>query len=114
MMDVKRSTEITEQIKKIYQSEHLKEEEKDRLIAELLRDSTPLKESQEFNPTIGYIVSLLLPPLGFFIGAHYLYRYGEDGYKPAGVCAVLTLLTLLIQAFFFRKILAFFLPIISR
>jgi len=113
-MDVKKNPGITEQIKKIYRSEHLKEEEKDRLIAELLRDSTLSEEHKGFNPAVGYVVSLLIPPLGFFIGGHYFFRHGEEGYKPAAICVVLTLASLLIQILFLKKILTTFLPGISR
>lgn len=96
---------LSEQIKKINESAHLSETEKDRLISELLKQITPQSGRLEFNPVGGYILSVLLPPLGLFIGGRYLLRYGEDGVKPGIICIVLTCVSLVIQLLFFKNIL---------
>jgi len=95
---------LSEQIKKINESAHLSEAEKDRLISELLKQITPQSSRLEFNPGGGYILSLLFPPLGLFIGVHYLRRYGEDGFKPGMICIVLTCVSLAIQLLLFKNI----------
>ena len=96
--------ELSEQIKKINESEKLSEADKDRLISELLKQTTP-HSGGEFNPTGGYILSILLPPLGLFIGIHYRRRYGEDGVKPGIICIVLTCISLVIQILLFKNII---------
>ncbi len=96
---------LPEQIKKINESEHLSETEKDRLIAELLKQVGPQSGSPEFNPAGGYILSFLLPPLGLFIGIHYLLRYGEDGVKPGIICIALTCVSLTVQLLLFKTVL---------
>ncbi len=95
---------LSEQIKKINESDHLSEGEKDRLISELLKQITPQSGNPEFNPAGGYVISLLFPPLGLFIGGHYLFRYGEDGIKPGIICLVLTCVSLVIQILLFKNI----------
>ena len=96
---------LSEQIKKINESTHLSETEKDRLISELLKQITPQSSRLEFNPAGGYILSVLLPPLGLFIGGRYLRRYGEDGVKPGIICIVLTCVSLIVQLLLFKNVL---------
>ena len=96
---------LSEQIKKINESTHLSEADKDRLISELLKQITPQSNRLEFNPAGGYLLSILLPPLGLFIGVHYLRRYGEDGFKPGIICIVLTCVSLVIQLLLFKNML---------
>ena len=100
---------LPEQIKKINESKNLSETEKDRFISELLKQVGPQSGSPEFNPAGGYLLSFLLPPLGLFIGIHYLLRYGEDGVKPGIVCIALTCVSLVVQFLLFKNALrAFF------
>ncbi|MBU2494996.1 MAG: hypothetical protein ABIK20_04075 [Candidatus Omnitrophota bacterium] len=94
---------LSEQIKKINESTHLSETEKDRLISELLRQTTPQSGRLEFNPAGGYVLSFLFPPLGLFIGGHYLFRYGENGVKPGIICIVLTSVSLIVQLLLFKN-----------
>ena len=75
------------------------------MISELLKQITPQSSRLEFNPAGGYILSLLFPPLGLFIGVHYLHRYGEDGFKPGIICIVLTCVSLTIQLLLFKTVL---------
>jgi len=103
-MDTMPEKMLSEQIKKINESK-LSEADKDRLIAELLKQITSQSNRPEFNPAGGYILSFLLPPLGLFIGGRYLLRYGEDGVKPGIICFVLTCVSLVIQLLLFKNIL---------
>ena len=103
-MDITPGKELSEQIKKINESKKLSETDKDRLISELLKQTTP-HSGREFNPAGGYILSFLLPPLGLFIGGRYLLRYGEDGAKPGIICIVLTCVSLVIQLLLFKNML---------
>src|SRR5450756_950479 len=95
---------LSEQIKKINESTHLSEADKDRLISELLKQITP-QVGREFNPVPGYISSFLFPPLGLFIGGRYLVRYGENGVKPGIICIVLTCVSLVVQLLLFKNML---------
>lgn len=95
---------LSEQIKKINESK-LSEADKDRLISELLKQITPQSNRLEFNPAGGYVLSFFFPPLGLFIGGHYLFRYGEDGVKPGIICIVLTCVSLVIQLLLFKNAL---------
>ena len=104
---------LPEQIKKINESDHLSETEKDRLISELLRHATPQSGNPELNPVGGYVISLLFPPLGLFIGIHYLFRYGEDGVKPGIICIVLTCASLVIQLLLLKSMFRAFLSGLS-
>lgn len=112
-MGVIPETKLSEQIKKIYESRNLSEAEKDRFISELLKQTTPQADSREFSPVKGYIVSVVFPPLGLFIGGHYLARYGEEGVKPGLICMVLTSASLVIQLLLFKNVLKVFLSGIS-
>ena len=96
---------MSEQIKKINESTHLSETEKDRLISELLKQIMPQSGNRKFNPAGGYILSLLFPPLGLFVGGRYLVRYGEDGVKPGIICIVLTCVSLVVQLLLFKNML---------
>jgi len=96
---------LSEQIKKINESTHLSETDKDRLISELLKHTSPQPGNPEFNPAGGYVLSFFFPPLGLFIGGHYLFRYGEDGVKPGIICIVLTCVSLVIQLLLFKNVL---------
>ncbi|MFH2068372.1 MAG: hypothetical protein ABII89_02765 [Candidatus Omnitrophota bacterium] len=96
---------LSEQIKKINESTHLSETDKNRLISELLKHAAPQPDSPEFNPAGGYILSFLFPPLGLFIGGHYLFRYGEDGVKPGIICITLTSISLVIELLLFKNML---------
>ena len=95
---------LSEQIKKINES-NLSETDKDRLISELLRQTTPQSGRLEFNPAGGYVLSFLFPPLGLFISGRYLLRYGEDGVKPGIICIVLTCVSLVVQLLLFKNVL---------
>jgi len=103
---------LSEQIKKINES-NLSETDKDRLISELLKQITPQSNKLEFNPAGGYVLSFLFPPLGLFIGGHYLFRYEEDGVKPGILCIALTCVSLVIQLLLFKNILRAFLSGLS-
>ena len=94
--------ELSEQIKKINESKHLGETDKNRLISELLKQTAP-HPGREFNPVAGYVSSFLFPPLGLFIGGRYLIRYGEDGVKPGIICIILTCISLVIQLLLFKN-----------
>ena len=96
---------LSEQIKKINESDHLTETEKNRLISELLKHAAPQSENLKFNPTGGYLLSFLFPPIGLFIGGHYLFRYGEDGIKPGIICIALTCVSLVVQLLLFKNVL---------
>jgi len=96
---------LSEQIKKINESKHLNEADKDRLVSELLKQITPQSNRLEFNPVGGYILSFLFPPLGLFIGGHYLFRYEEDGVKPGIICIALTCVSLVAQLLLFKNML---------
>jgi len=96
---------LSEQIKKINESTHLSETEKDRLVSKLLKQITSQSNGPEFNPAGGYVLSFFFPPLGLFIGGHYLFRYGEDGVKPGIICIVLTCVSLVIQLLLFKNVL---------
>ena len=104
---------LSEQIKKINESTHLGEADKDRLISELLKQIMPQSGSLKFNPAGGYVLSFLFPPLGLFTGAHYLRRYGEDGVKPGIICIVLTCVSLVVQLLLFKNVLRAFLSGLS-
>jgi hypothetical protein len=104
---------LSEQIKKINDSKHLSEADKDRLISELLKQIAPSAGRSEFNPVGGYITSFLLPPLGLFIGVRYLLRYGEDGVKPGIICIALTSVSLAVQLLLFKNMLRTLLSAIS-
>ena len=95
---------LSEQIKKINES-NLSETDKDRLISELLKQITPQSNRLEFNPAGGYVLSFLFPPLGLFIGGHYLFRYGEDGVKSGIICIMLTCVSLIVQLLLFKNVL---------
>ena len=111
-MDTMPEKMLSEQIKKINESK-LSEADKNRLISELLNQIAPQSNRLEFNPTGGYILSFLLPPLGLFIGVRYLRRYGEDGFKPGIICIVLTFISLIVQLLLFKNILRAFLSAFS-
>ena len=104
-MNTTSEKQISEQIKKINESTHLSEADKDRLISEMLRQVIPQSGNVQFNPAGGYVLSFIFPPLGLFIGGHYLLRYGEDGVKPGIICIVLTCVSLLAQLLLFKNML---------
>ena len=87
---------LTEQIREIYQSEHLSEKEKDHLISKLIQQVSPQISQERFNPAGGYVISFLIPPLGFFVGVHYLLRYRRPAVRPAVICILLTCVSILI------------------
>ncbi|PIP16707.1 MAG: hypothetical protein COX46_00585 [bacterium (Candidatus Ratteibacteria) CG23_combo_of_CG06-09_8_20_14_all_48_7] len=98
--------DLAEQIRRVNQMSHLSEAERDRLIGEVLKQYATQKGSSGAGNIGGYLISILLPPLGYFIGGHYLLRYGEERLKPAIICMVLTTVSLVVQILLFRKILA--------
>jgi len=97
--------EITERIRRIYQSAHLAEDEKERLIAALLESEAVQVKDGPSNLALAYLVSVILSPAGLFIGIHYFIRYGDDGYRPGTICIVLTVIALVLELLIFRKVL---------
>ncbi len=97
--------DLAEQIRRVNQMSHLNEAERDHLIGELIKQSANQQGSFGARNIGAYLTSILLPPLGYFIGGHYLLRYGEERLKPAIICMVLTTVSLVVQILLFRKIL---------
>jgi len=89
-----------EKIQKIYLSECLTEKEKKRLLSELLQSELPQRVpsqtgEEEFNLAVGYLISLLIPPLGLFIAGYYLIHRRKVGLKAGVICLFLTFTSLL-------------------
>ncbi len=98
---------LAQRVRRIYESANLSEAEKDRMIAELLPKSPPVRGGLNLGRiTVVYLVSFFLPLSGLVFAVHYLFHYEEEGRKVAIIATMLTLIGLFLLWWFFNLLTA--------
>ncbi len=98
---------LAQRIRKIYEAKELTEADKDRMIAELLPQSSPPSGGLEPGKTaLAYLVSFLLPLSGLVFAVHYLFHYEEAGRKVSIICTILTVIGFLLLLWIFNALTA--------